>query len=202
MTTNDILTIVRKATADIRRKAVLTVARGVIELVDDALKMQSLQVTIGPDQVRDDVERFQEYGFTSVPKADCEAVVLGVGGNTDHPVVVATDDRRYRPMNLEEGEVALYTLQDAIRVLLKSDGEVHLGTSPSEFVALANLVKDEITALRDTVNSFVTTFNSHIHTTTATVGPSAVPGVIAPPTSPATAPATVGDVAAEEVKAT
>lgn len=87
-------------------------------------------------------------------------------------------------------------------VVLNAAQELHLGgVDPDQFVALAQSTKNEISALRDTVNNFITTFNSHIHTTTATVGPSAVPGVIAPPVSPASPPAPVGDIAATKVKA-
>lgn len=84
----------------------------------------------------------------------------------------------------------------------RPDGEIHLGSDgAADYVALAQLVKDEVTALRDTVNGLVSTYNSHIHTTTATIGAGAVPGIISAPTSTASAPAAVGDVAATKVKA-
>lgn len=88
------------------------------------------------------------------------------------------------------------------QVHVRPDGEVHLASNePADYVALAQLVKDEISALRDTVNSLVTAYNAHIHVTTATVGASPTPGIISATTSTATAPAAVGDVAAEKVKA-
>ena len=64
-------------------------------------------------------------------------------------------------------------------------GEIALGVeAPADWVALASLVKTELQAI-------INTFNAHIHTTTATIGPSAVVGIIAPPTIAAAAAADV-----------
>lgn len=73
------------------------------------------------------------------------------------------------------------------------DGTISLGEeSPSDQVALASLVKSEISALRETVNSFITgPYALHKHG-------SAV-GVTTPPDTPGTPPAAVGDVKSEVV---
>jgi phage gp45-like len=94
--------------APIARRMRLMVSRAVVELVNDATRLQAVQVSLLSDEVRDSVERFQEYGFTSVPLPGAEAVALSVSGNRDHVVVVATDDRRYRKIGLQPGEVAIY----------------------------------------------------------------------------------------------
>lgn len=71
-----------------------------------------------------------------------------------------------------------------------------LGINPTDHMALAALVKAEITALRNAVASFVTSFNSHTHTG-VTAG-MAVSGSPSPP--PVPAPPSVGDVKSEFVK--
>lgn len=92
---------------------------------------------------------------------------------------------------------------DGVQVHLTPDGVINLGEeSAADFVALASLVKNEITALRTTVNTLVTAYNGHVHVTTATVGAGTTPGELSPPAAQATAPDAVGDVAAETVKAT
>ena len=53
-------------------------------------------------------ELFQHYGFSSAPKAGAEYLVIPVGGNSSHSVVVASEDGRYR-LKLQDGEVSLYT---------------------------------------------------------------------------------------------
>lgn len=141
------------------------VSRAVVSLADDAPKLQVLQLQLLDSETRDGAERFQEYGFTSVPFASAEAVVLSVGGRRDHLLVVAVDDRRYRLRDLQPGEVALYT-DEGDRVHLRrgrvtvTSPELRLGSdSASNFVALANLVLAELNAIR-------TAHNAHVHVET------------------------------------
>jgi phage baseplate assembly protein V len=187
----------------IMNKLRLLVSRGVVRVVDDAKKMQSLQVELHEGELHDQVERFQDFGFTSVPKPEAEAIYLSVGGNRAAGVVVAVSDRQYRPTGMAEGDVCLYTESGERVYLNKADDVVHIGAkSAADWVALAADTKAEISALRDTVDSLITAYNAHIHITTATVGLGPAVGVISPTTSTATPPAAVGDVAATKVKAT
>ena len=87
----------------------LAIGRVVLGLVNDAAKLQAVQVTVRAGEVRDRAEHFQHYGFTSVPLPGAEGIGLAVGGSTDHMVVINIDDRRYRKTGLLPGEVAIYT---------------------------------------------------------------------------------------------
>jgi phage baseplate assembly protein V len=89
-----------------RMRRMLT--RVVLKLVDDGPKMQAHQVESYDGLVRDKVEHFQHYGFTSVPFPGAEGVGLSIGGSTNHMVVLNVDDRRYRMKGLEGGEVSIY----------------------------------------------------------------------------------------------
>lgn len=100
---------VRKFIEPLKRKVQMIVGRAVIAAIKDDGPLQTLQLTLNRDEVRDDVQRVQEYGFTSFPKVGAEAFVAFLGGNRDHGVVIAVDDRRYRFKPLSEGEVAIYT---------------------------------------------------------------------------------------------
>lgn len=61
-------------------------------------------------------ELFQHYGFTSSPLAGAEYIAIPVGGNSQHTVVVASEDGRYR-VQVKPGEVAIYTDEgDAIHL--------------------------------------------------------------------------------------
>ena len=71
----------------------------------------------------DGVERFQQYGFTSHPHPDAEAIILFVAGERANAVVIAVDDRRYCITNLTAGEVALYDDQGQSGIT-KRDGIV------------------------------------------------------------------------------
>lgn len=111
--------------APVRRRLDNLVARAVVKVIDDSKKLQLLQLAILDGETRDLCERFQEYGFTSVPLAGAEAVVVFVGGHRDHPLVLAVDDRTKRKTGLQPGEVALYT-DEGKYLLLKRGGTTEL----------------------------------------------------------------------------
>ena len=106
--------LIARVMAPLRRRVLLMIGRAMLTLVDDARKLQSVQVVALNGEVIDDAERFQQYGFTSVPHPEAEAVVLSVGGMRQHPIVIAVEDRRYRVRDLAAGEVCLYTDEDMI----------------------------------------------------------------------------------------
>lgn len=107
--------------ASLGRRIALSVSRAVIRLVNDAAKLQGVQVVLLDGEARAEIERFQQYGFTSVPLDGCEAIALSIGGSRSHMAVVATDDRRYRYRNLQPGETCIYN-QHGDRVHIREDG--------------------------------------------------------------------------------
>lgn len=123
----------------LRQAVRLMVARAVVGLVNDGTQLQGLQVSLLADEVRDDVERFQDYGFTSHPHPGAEAVAVCVAGNRDHALVVAVDDRRYRLTGLAAGEVAIYTDQGD-KIVLKRGGTIEV-TAATKVRIVAPLVE-------------------------------------------------------------
>lgn len=95
--------------APLRRRILSMVTRGIIRAVTDSGSIQKLQVSLLADELVDGVDRVQEYGFTSRPIPGGEVVAVFIGGNRDHGVVIASDDRRSRPTDLAEGEAAVYS---------------------------------------------------------------------------------------------
>lgn len=79
-----------------------------------------------------------------------------------------------------------------------SDTEIHLGVnhgeSATDSVALATLVRNELTSLRNTVDALVIAHNTHTH-------PTAPPGPVSPPSSPATGPSPVNAMGSDILKA-
>lgn len=141
----------RKLVAPLERRVKLMVNRAVVNLVDDSQNLQILQVGLRADELLDDVERFGQYGFTSNPPANSEAVVVAVGGALDHPIAVAVEDRNTRPTDLAEGESCLYTAQNGKRVYNKADGSIELGTSPTDFAALKTPTRANDDALKNSI---------------------------------------------------
>lgn len=96
-------------------------ARGTVAAVNAASKMQALQVRLLAGEVKDGIEHFEPYGFTSHPKTGAEAIGLFFDGDRSHGIVVVVADRRYRLTGLQEGEVALHDDQGQ-KVHLTRDG--------------------------------------------------------------------------------
>lgn len=84
-------------------------ARGVVALVDAGRKLQGLQMRLTADEVKDGMEHFEPYGFTSNPQPGAEGLAAFLGGDRSHGVVICVSDRRFRLQALKSGEVALYT---------------------------------------------------------------------------------------------
>ena len=99
-----------RAIAPLHRRVMLAIGRAVLRQADDAGGAQRLQVSLLAGETRGEVERFQDYGFSSHPIAGAEAVVVSVGGNRDNPVAVVVADRRSRPQGLAAGEVCILSL--------------------------------------------------------------------------------------------
>lgn len=93
----------------IKRKISMMVARGRVELVTDAKKIQQMQATFLADETLDRLERIQEFGFTSTPKPGAQVVALFLNGSRDHGVIIACDDGTVRPQDVAEGEAAVYS---------------------------------------------------------------------------------------------
>lgn len=109
MTIEDVKKIIRP----LQRRVMLMVGRVVLKSVSEAMKVQA---SILSEEVRDDMELVQHYGFSSRPKEGAEGVSIFVSGNRDHGLIIATKDKQYE-IPLESGEVALWTDEgDAIHL--------------------------------------------------------------------------------------
>lgn len=122
----------------------MMIGRATVSAVDDAQGVQALQIELLDEEVHDDVERFQNYGFGSHPFGEAEAVALFTGGLRSRGIVVAVEDRRYR-IKLDQGEVAIFDDQDQ-RVHLKRDGIRITSTLKVEIEA------PHVTVISDDVN--------------------------------------------------
>jgi phage gp45-like len=153
------------------------VARAIIKNIDDSEKMQKVQIGILKDEIRDDVDRVQQYGFTSCPKPGADAVVIFVGGNRDHGIVIATDDARYRFKSMADGEVALYTDEgDYIQLsrgkIIKIKAQTKLQIDTPELTVTGKITAQGIIQGSEIKNSSGTKLGTHMHPTAASGPPS------------------------------
>lgn len=169
------------------------IQRAVVLRVNDALQGQQVQLDLGAGVVVDLVEHFQPYGLSAHPVRGAEALCLSIGGRSDNPAAVGVMDRRFRPRDMHEGEVALHS-DKAVGVFIDEHGVTHLGSrDAAEAVAVARRVKEELEALSTYLDSHTHTYSDQ-GTPTLSSGPESAPGVADPAPSP-------GSVAARSVLA-
>jgi phage baseplate assembly protein V len=102
-----------------QRKIRMLAGRAVLSLMSDAFTAQMKGLD---GEVRDDAEVFQQYGFRSQPQPGAEGILLALGGNRDHTVILCLDDRRYT-ITLSGGECAMYDDLGKY-IVLKRDGSI------------------------------------------------------------------------------
>lgn len=112
---------VERHIAPIRKKIMLLVGRCILAAVNNSEKTQKIQIKGLKGETGTDIERYQEYGFETYPKKDCEVLTLFINGNRDQGVVACVHNRETRPKDLNEGDVCVYDC-NGNRVWLKSDG--------------------------------------------------------------------------------
>lgn len=119
------LAALRQQVADLRSRVTLSMARGVLRLGEDDHGLRQTQVGLLHGEVRGEIEHLEAYGLTAAPQPGAEAVVLFLGGERDHPLVLSTPDRRHRPRDLQGGEVCLYAAAGQ-RITLLANGDVRV----------------------------------------------------------------------------
>ena len=157
-----------KLMAPLKRRLALMITRAVVDRVNDGQGLQRLQLILLAGEVADDVERLQPLGLTAVPEAGAEALVVAVGGNRSHLLVIGCEDRRKRPKDLADGEVMLYGLSGGSKILLKADGTVEITPGASGKVIVNGDIEasGNIEDAAGTMQAMRGTYNGHDHVET------------------------------------
>ncbi len=109
------MTTLRTGLMDAARRAYLGLTRGTLVSSDEKPKLQELTIrSLWGDKIAG-VEHWHRYGLRyCVPEAKGndkhpDVLVAFLGGNSSHPVAIATADRRYRPnRELKPGEIEYF----------------------------------------------------------------------------------------------
>jgi phage gp45-like len=150
----------RRLLAPLERKINSIISRGVVTNVDDTKKWQVIQAKTRGDLLIDGIEHPQPYGVSANPKVGAECILVSTGSGI--PFAIVVDDRRYRPVDTEEGCISLYT-HEGVLVKCKVGQIVELGPSPTDFVALATPTDSRLSAIEDKLNSLIGKYNAHFH---------------------------------------
>jgi len=156
----------------LRIKIVLLIGRSILAAINNSGGTQKVQVVALYDETISGIERFQEYGLETYPKKDAEILVAFINGNRDQGIALCAHDRRYRPRDLSEGDVAMYTDADGggdHRIHLCSGKKINIVGEAIKIGAKAGHKALCIEDLIDTINDLITVYNSHTHTETGGV---------------------------------
>lgn len=151
----------RKIMEPLQRRIMLMVGRCVLNAVYDGNPAQLVQASMLADEVRDKMERMQEYGFTSVPLPGAQGVAVFVGGDRGHGIVIATGDARYRVTGLQAGEVCIYT-DEGDTITLKRGNLIEVETD-TLLVKAATKVRFE-TPIVESTGDIIDTVNTNGNT--------------------------------------
>lgn len=78
--------------------------------VNDSGVIRTVQVLLGPKQVRDNTKIIQHYGFASNMPPNGDVAILAINGDRNVPVIIGTNHQSYTIENLGNGSVALYDM--------------------------------------------------------------------------------------------
>jgi phage baseplate assembly protein V len=177
-----------KFIAPLSRRVRLIASRAVLNVVDDGAGEQTVQASLLAGETRDNIERMQQYGFSSVPLAGAEGVFLSLGAVRDNGVMIIAGDRRFRAKGLQGGEVAIYT-DEGDRITLKRNHEIEIKTKVLTIKAetkvrmetplceVTGQIKDLCeTSAGSTMSAMRITYNGHTHNENNTSdGPTNIP---------------------------
>lgn len=136
----------RRLIRPITNKVFLLLGRAVLKAIDNSEETQKIQVIALSEETISDIERFQEYGFETYPWEEAEVFIGFLNGNRDHGIALCVHDGRYRPTDLVQGEIAIYTDEDAstpFRVQMKRN-RIHFRRSDKEDIDIDTSKTEDI----------------------------------------------------------
>lgn len=164
MKIEDIAKIFQKLFKPWKNRILLLVGRGILLATKDSSGIQQLQVTLLAGEVKDQVELMGHFGFASHTPKNSDVVMLSVGGNRDHGIVIATESREFRFKNLGEGECAIYS-KDGDYIHLKNGNVIDIKTKTLNIDA-----ETEVNVTTETANITATTVTNIDSPTTNITG--------------------------------
>lgn len=115
------------------------VTRGVLGVLNFGGQGQTGQINGRAQDVDDDVEIFEQFGFRSSPPPGSEGIVLRVGGAREHAIGILFGSRATAPQGILQGEVAVYNSSGA-QIVIRTDGSIEVTPAPGQVVKLGEVV--------------------------------------------------------------
>jgi phage baseplate assembly protein V len=179
ITMRDIGQIVDRLIVPLRNQVANSIARAVVNVVDNAQPMQRIQADA--EETIADIEHFQPYGFSSVPGPDAEAVIVCSGGDRGKAMAVVVSEQQSRPSGQVDGEVTVYH-RNGHRINFLDSGDIEITCRPGQKIYLNDGAGGAPLATKADVQQVRDDLHKHEHTylapplggapTLTTLGPS------------------------------
>ncbi len=159
----------------LKNQVKLMIGRCEISKIDDSKGLQEIQAEGLTRETLDEIQRVQNYGFTSVPMPGATGVRLSINGNSDDSIFIAIDDEEKRKKDLAPGESSLYhhlghyihlkndksieLNSNKSKVVLKDDGEIELSSDTTTLTLKPNghfVVKNDTSELIKELSLLIT----------------------------------------------
>lgn len=136
------------------------------------------------------------------PLDGAELKKVRLNGHTEGLIITPADDSFVFVTLLNENDAFVSKFSTIQKITLDVKEDVIINEGKNDGLVKIKELTNKLNALKDDLNAFVTVFNSHIHTTTATVGATVTPGTIAATTTQAsqTAPFNKSDYEDTKIK--
>ena len=167
----------------LQRRIVAIVSKAVLLEYRHSGKMPLLKVQLGADELKDNVELIQPYGFAARPLKGAEVLTLFIGGVRDHGVAVVVDSSGDRIKLNADGDVCIFR-RSGEKIYL-SEGKIKIEAATVELSA-GEVKLSNGAALDKLMNKVaMDAFNAHTHLVSAVAStPPAPPIPTLTPTVP------------------
>jgi phage baseplate assembly protein V len=112
--------VISEALENLSNRMRMLVGRGRITTSNDTGNVQTHQVKTGALETGDARMRIAEFGFSSMPPVDSDAVMLFLTGERTAGLIIGTAHQASRPRGLAAGETIIYSV-DGKHVLIAND---------------------------------------------------------------------------------
>ncbi len=130
---------VHKVMSPIKRCVANMLVRGIVSVLDNTHGFQMVQATLLHQEVSDNMERMENYGFTGFAPLGSECFIGFMNGNRDHPMVINVASRDARKaalaalaaktdLEMQPGDVLIYTENENFLVLRNESGNLILNS--------------------------------------------------------------------------
>lgn len=119
--------LIKKITNPLYERIISIISLCTINKVNDETNTQTAQGELYSGEIREDLERWQNYGMTSNPPNNSEGICFSFGGEREANFILAVEDKDSRPTGLKTGEVCIYTIEKD-HIYFKQGNQIEIKT--------------------------------------------------------------------------